>query len=200
MAERGQLDELWRRGVDANLRFYEGVGRLTADYVRALASVAADLRTGRAARPSAPSAADPAPPREAPPRPPAERQDPVLVLEAEAGNAALGVFMVENLLGSKVSAPVTTTPFADSEGREVQPDLSFDPDVITLEPGEQMLVRVAAAIDEAFEPDVAYRGEVSVPGPVGTRVPLVLRRRPEASKPRTRARRKATARSSKKRT
>jgi hypothetical protein len=124
----------------------------------------------------------------------------VLVLEAEAGDAALGVFMVENLLGEKVSAPVTTTPFADSEGREVQPELSFDPDVVTLEPGEQMLVRVAVAIDDAFEPEIAYRGDVRVPGPVGTHVPLVLRRRPDEVEPRAGARRQAPARSSKKRT
>jgi hypothetical protein len=87
------------------------------------------------------------------------------------------VFLVENLLTEKVSAPVSASAVAAPDGREVAVPLAFDPEVVVLEPGEQILVRVAARVDDGLEADVSYRAEVAVPGVIGTRVPIVVRRR-----------------------
>ena len=100
-----------------------------------------------------------------------------MVLEAEGGGTAIGVFLVENLLAEKVSAPVSASSFADPDGREVAVPLAFDPEVVILEPGEQILVRVTAQVADDLEADVSYRAELAVPGVIGTKVPIVARRR-----------------------
>ena len=163
---------LLRRAVDANLRYYEAVGEITLDYLRALRALAADAGQTRVI-PAPPPAPAPAPPAPAPP--------PTLVLEAEPGETAIGAFLVQNLLADRVSAPVTVGAFTTPEGREVAVRLTLDPEVVTLEPGEQVLVRAAATIGEELEPGVSHRGEISVPGLTGTRVPLVVRRRDSAA-------------------
>jgi hypothetical protein len=176
VAETEPGGDLLRRALDANLQYYAALGRLTVDYLEALGSIARNVEvpaqlanrtvTFRQAPP-------PAPPPPAPTAPPPA----VMVLEAETGGAAIGVFLVENLLGEKVSAPVSGSTFAAPDGREVTPQLAFDPEVVVLEPGEQMLVRVTTQVQEELEPDVTYRGELAVPGVIGTKIPIVLRRR-----------------------
>jgi hypothetical protein len=160
---------LLRRAVDANLRDYEAVGELPLDYVRALRALAGDA--GRA-----PAIPAPAPAPSAPAPPP-----PTLVLEAEPGETAIGAFLVQNLLAERVSAPVTVGAFTTPDGREVTVALTLDPEVVTLEPSEQVLVRAAATIGEDLEPGLSHRGEISVPGLTGTRIPLVVRRRDSAA-------------------
>jgi hypothetical protein len=104
-----------------------------------------------------------------------------MVLEAPAGQTAVGAFMVQNRLAQRVAAPVVPSAFLDPSGAEVRPALAFEPDVVSLESGEQGLVRVTATIDERLGPGVGYRGEVTVPGPSGDRIALVLRRRDETA-------------------
>src|SRR4051794_3207167 len=158
---------LLRRVADANLPYYEALGKLTIDYVRTLRGPAAGI-----------DPVVPLPPQSAPA--PAPAAAPTLVLEAEAGGIGIGAFMVQNLLEERVSAPVSVSPYVAPDGREAALTLSLDPEVVTLEPGEQVLVRAAVRIDEGLEVGVGYRGEIGVPGLTGTRVPVVLRRR-EAS-------------------
>jgi hypothetical protein len=102
-----------------------------------------------------------------------------MVLEAPAGGQAVGAFLVENKLAQRLSTPVVASTFVTDDGREVRPNLRLDPEVVTLEPGEQILVRVQAAIDDQLQAGVAYRGSVAVPGLSGHNVRLVLRRRQE---------------------
>ena len=162
-------EDVLRRALEANLQYYAALGRLTVDYLEALGSIARQVElpartlTFRQTAPATPAPA---------PAPPA-----VTVLEAEAGGTAIGVFLVENLLTEKVSAPVSASAVAAPDGREVAVPLAFDPEVVVLEPGEQILVRVAARVDDRLEADVSYRAEVAVPGVIGTRVPIVVRRR-----------------------
>jgi hypothetical protein len=163
MAEAAPASDLLRRALDANLRYYAAIGRLTVDYLEALGAIARHVEV-----PTRPAPAVP-PPAPAPPA--------VMVLEAEAGGTAIGVFLVENLLGEKVAAPVSASPLAGPDGREVDVRLAFDPEVVVLEPGEQILVRVAARLDGDLDPDVSYRAELAVPGVIGTKVPIVVRRR-----------------------
>jgi hypothetical protein len=117
-----------------------------------------------------------------------------MVLEAAAGDRALGVFLVENRLQSRVSAPIMASAFTDPEGREFRPGLVFEPEVVTLDPGEQLLVRVAALLDEPLLPEVDYRGELTIPGLSGSRVKLVLRQRPAPGPPAPPARRRGASR------
>jgi hypothetical protein len=162
-------EDVLRRALEANLQYYAALGRLTVDYLEALGSIARQVEVPARTltfRQTAPATPAPAP------APPA-----VTVLEAEAGGTAIGVFLVENLLTEKVSAPVSASALAAPDGREVAVPLAFDPEVVVLEPGEQILVRVAARVDDGLEADVSYRAEVAVPGVIGTRVPIVVRRR-----------------------
>lgn len=177
MPDLSTLEELWRRSLDLNVRYYGAVGRLTADYFRDLATVLSGLNTSQ---------------------PPGARDQPAdhsargdkatdsstsnstagtMVLEGEAGGTVLGVFLVENNLGREISATVVASPFADASGRTIQPAMKFDPESIVLRSGEQLLVRVMALIEETLEPEVRYLGQFTIPGLTGTRVPVVLRRR-----------------------
>ncbi len=175
MAEAGPAGDVLRRALEANLQYYAALGRLTVDYFEALGSIARQVEVPAKLgnRTITLRQAEPAPAAPAPaPAPPA-----VMVLEAEGGGTAIGVFLVENLLGEKVSAPVSASAVAAPDGREVALPLAFDPEVVVLEPGEQILVRVNARIADELEPDVSYRAELAVPGVIGTKVPIVVRRR-----------------------
>ena len=175
MAEAGPAGDVLRRALEANLQYYAALGRLTVDYFEALGSIARQVEVPAKLgnRTITLRQAEPAPAAPAPaPAPPA-----VMVLEAEGGGTAIGVFLVENLLAEKVSAPVSASAVTAPDGREVALPLAFDPEVVVLEPGEQILVRVSARIDEELEPDVSHRAELAVPGVIGTKVPIVVRRR-----------------------
>lgn len=179
MPDLSKFEELWRRSLDLNVRYYGAVGRLTADYFKDLAlvlsglgspsqsggaaSVAAQAEGTRVGVASAPTAQAPT--------------AGAMVLEGETGGRVLGVFLVENHLGQAISARVVASPFADAAGRTVQPLTAFEPESISLGPGEQTLVRVVAVIDETLEPEVRYLGQFTIPGLAGTRIPVVLRRR-----------------------
>lgn len=167
--------------MEANTRYYEALGQVTVDYLKALVGVLGDVRlpTVGNARPAAP--AQPAPQPEQPPA--------AMVLEAAAGKSAVGAFMVQNRLSQQVTAPVIASAFLDASGREAKPVLVFEPDVVSLEPGEQVLVRVTAAVDERLDAGASYRGEITIPGLSGDRVPIVVRRaaRAAAARPRRRA-------------
>lgn len=171
MADAPTLDQLFRRAVDAQVAYYRSVGQLGVEYARAV------LGAVRSARPSA--AASPAPARELP-TPVAAA--PVLALEAELGSTAVGVFVVENVTGARVSAPIEVPVLADADGRGLTAGLRFEPEVVTLAPGEQTLVQLGVEVTRSFRVGVDYRGEVSVPGLVGTRIPLVVRRVPKRRK------------------
>jgi len=173
----GQAEDIWRRALDANLRFYGALGRLTADYFRDLFSVLGGLQSSGSA--GSAQAGTPAAPE--PPQP--SKRTAVMVLEEAAGMTAVGVFLVENNLGREVAERPVNSAFVDAAGRKVQPALRFDPEVVTLAPGEQLLVRVMALIDDTLEPEVRYQGELTIPGLTSTAIPIVLRRRTATNAP-----------------
>jgi hypothetical protein len=157
--------ELVRRAVDANLRYYEAVGEVTLEYLRALRALASDRppASGALTAPTAPTVSPPV--------------APTLVLEGASGETVVSAFLIENLLAERVSAPVTVSPFVAADGAEASVEVALDPEVVTLDPGEQTLVRAAASLSDAFALGVGYRAEISVPGLTGTRIPVVVRRR-----------------------
>src|SRR2546423_7096496 len=174
MADRLDVAETWRKMMEANLRYYEGLIGLSADYLGAVLGTLGQFRLPQpAVRQPAASGGAPA----AAPDVHVHSPAPALVLEAQPGRAAMGAFLVENHLAERVVAPIVTSAFRDPAGREVRPQLRFDPESIALNPGEQILVRVAAAIDAGIEAGTTYRGEVSIPGLSNSRVRLAIRRR-----------------------
>lgn len=107
---------------------------------------------------------------------PADR--PTLLVEADGDRPGFGVFIVENLTAERVSAPISVSVFVDDLGREVRPRLLLRPATVSLGPGEQAMVQLAAELDEALESGVRYHGEIAIPALSDRRIPIVLRRRP----------------------
>lgn len=161
-----------RDALDAGLRYYGRLGRLALEGGALLVPALRELRPQLVAAPAPP----PARPAEAA-APAARRAERTVLLEAAAGKSGLGVFLVENLTTEPVSAEIAVSPLSGPTGEQVPPALRFSPEKIALEPGDQVLVQVAAAVDEALEPGVRYRAEISIPGLSGVRVPIVVRRR-----------------------
>lgn len=170
--DRGELRPALRDAAEAGVRYYGTLGRLALELVEALVPAAVDLRPGRGKADSAP------------PAPPALEPASTIVVEAEAGKRGLGVFMVENTSSETVSGPLSVSAFAGPGRKKATPTVTFSPDVVSLDPGDQVLVQVAAAVDETFEPDVRYAAEISVPTLSGGTIPLVVRRRGSTATPR----------------
>lgn len=157
-----------RKVVDLNVRYYSCLGRLTTDYLRELiASIAKPGTEFAASTDSAASARATA----------ANKPQVTMVLEAEPGAVAQGVFLVENHLDTDVDSPVLASGFKDSAGVEIRPLFKFDPPQIVLKRREQILVRVTVRIGDDIKPDTRYVGQFSIPGLRGTSIPVVLRSR-----------------------
>jgi hypothetical protein len=107
----------------------------------------------------------------------ASAESPTLLVEADGDRPGFGVFLVENLTAEPVSAPITVSTFVDEHGREVRPRLVLRPATVSLGPGEQAMVQLAAELDGALESGVRYRGEIAIPALSNRRIPIVLRRR-----------------------
>jgi hypothetical protein len=179
---RSSLDEVIRKAVDLNVRYYSGLSQLVANYLKDIVTTFGEVTVSRPTQTewaqAAPPPSDAQHQHAAAPQQSQKQHTPVMVLEAEAGKEALGVFLVENHLGHDISTRVSPTAFFDAAHNEVKPVFTFDPEAVTLRAGEQVLVRVKAAIDSSFEPDVRYQGFLNIPELVGSKVPIVLRRRP----------------------
>lgn len=179
MANEIQLPDVVRRALDANVQYLTAVSKLAVECLEALLGSVKNLSSQEKASSPSLTSGDPTVPKAPVPQGPSA---PTIVLEAESGGHALGVFLVENVLPHAVSARIAVSLVADPSGREVHPPIRLEPEMITLEPQEQILVRVLAGIDESLAPGIDYRAEINIPDLPGTRVPLVLRRR-EAPKP-----------------
>jgi hypothetical protein len=158
----GELASVWRDATEAALRYWGTLGRLAVESIAALAPADGELRP-----------AEPAPPA-------TSAVSRTILVEAEAGESGIGVFLVENTTQRQVSTPVSVSSFLAPDGREVHPDVEFRPETITLDPGDQLVVQVAVAVDETLAPDVRYHAQISVPELSNTRIPIAVRRRPGA--------------------
>lgn len=172
-SQRTELGSAWRDAAEAGVQYYTRLGGLALALAEALVPAIGELRPTVRLSPDPPST-----PGARSPDPPSEPGGQTIVIEAAAGRSGLGVFMVENTTARKVSAQVGVSAFADAGGREVRPEVSFSPDVVSLEPGDQVLVQVAAAVNDTLEPGVRYQAEISIPRLAGAKIPLVVRRRP----------------------
>jgi len=179
MSTFGSLEEMWRRSLDLNLRYYGALGQLTADYVKDLTTTLSEVRPRPTAETSATHEEErvPPPPGNTAAAHATTQQPAAMVLEGESGSRVLGVFLVENHLNRDISARVVASSFVAANGDEVKPAMVFDPELVALGPGEQSLVRVVVFIDETLDLEVRYVGQFTIPELTGTRIPVVLRRR-----------------------
>jgi hypothetical protein len=170
MADRLKFNVIFRRTLRTNLRYYGGLIELMANYLQGLANIFSDF--GQPSSVGAHEAHQPLNSRVV---------SPALVLEAESGEQAHGVFSIENNLARRVQAHVVVSPFYDPRGKEISLKLHFEPRTINLEPGEKLLVQAIVHIDEQLELDVRYRGQITVPDLSESPVSVVVRRRPSAN-------------------
>ncbi|MGN6193264.1 MAG: hypothetical protein ACTHM4_14140 [Rhodanobacteraceae bacterium] len=174
MADKLAIEEPLRRVMDANIRYYGALGEIAQDYWKTVFGVVRDLPIRFGTRSAAaPSTAASNPSVRA-------TTAAALVLEGIAGDEAQGVFMVENHLSRMVSTAVVISAFSDPGGRTFRPAMRVAPNVVSLPPEGRTRVQIIATIPDDFEPDVAYRGEVTVPGLSEHGIPVLLRRTPTA--------------------
>ncbi|MFN2510844.1 MAG: hypothetical protein ABR568_05300 [Pyrinomonadaceae bacterium] len=179
MSQPIQLTDVWRRSLEATVQFYSAMGMLAFECLETLLTTAGNSNSkedGDGHRPASVSVHHEASSTTRNPAPVS------MVLEGEVGRKALGVFLVENGFPRAVSASATASAFVDDDGNEINPTVEFEPSSITLEPGEQVLVKVLATIEKDMPAGVRYRGEIGVPGLMGTRIPVVLGRTAEAKR------------------
>jgi hypothetical protein len=179
MTEPLELTDVWRRSLEATVQFYSTLGKLAADCLETLLATTAGTDSGPNSDANVPTPVAVNQERTATKPAPVS----MMVLEAEAGRKALGLFMVENGFSRAVSAAVTASPFVDDQGNEIKAMVEFQPTSVTLQPGEQSLVKVLASIHKNMPAGIRYRGEIGVPGLMGTRIPVVLERTAEAKAP-----------------
>lgn len=114
---------------------------------------------------------------------PAGRQQPGgIMLEAAAGEAVQGLFLVENLLPGPVRGEIVATALRGPDSGEVTLPFAFEPPVAVLNPRDQLLARLSVVVPGELAPGVPYTGAISIPGLKGTSIPLVVRRLPEKEK------------------
>jgi len=172
MSESLELMDVWRRTLDATVQFYSTIGELFVDYLSSLmtsvAPVPATVQTQSTTRST---------------NPPAPANVATMVMEAEDGAEAVGVFMVENLLPRPVTAIPAASDLLGENGSRLKSFLVFQPASITLAPGQQTLVRILASFGPKMKPGVRYHSKITVPGLLGTSIPLALIRKESANSP-----------------
>ncbi len=175
MNEVTQLTKTWGRALDANLRYTALLSELAGRSLELLLTAVSEVGPQIISTTTAVQEVD-----RVTSIPPAPAPSPAaMVLEGEAGSRAFGLFVVENKLPKEVSTRVEVGPLVDSDGQEIPSVLRFEPGVITLAPGEQVVARVSAHINRGLAAGVRYQGEISIPGIAGARIPIIVRRVPK---------------------
>jgi hypothetical protein len=175
MNEVTRLTKAWGRALDANVRYTALLSELAARSLDLLVSavseigpqiISTDITQEASSVTSTPSA------------PVLVPSPAAMVLEGEAGTRAFGLFVVENKLAKEVSTHVAVGPLIDPDGQEIPSVLRFEPGIITLAPGEQVVAKVSAKISRGLVAGVRYQGEISIPGISGASIPIIVRRKP----------------------
>jgi hypothetical protein len=172
MAERTPIEDVMRRAFDANLRYWESVGRAATTYVETVTKIWQDAPMSWK-----PGAMAWTPSRSPSVTPPTAHDCAALVLENVAGAQARTVLMISNDLAREAEASVLISPLRGPDGRFVSVDVAAMPETLTLAAGARVPVTLTAAITDALHEGVDYHGEVTVPGLSVTGVPIVVRRR-----------------------
>lgn len=155
-----RLGDTLRSALDLNARYYAALLDLSTGYLKSLgALVAAGAET--------PEEGESVPPPQTRPAAP-------LLLAARAGEEAAAAFVVENTLAQ----PVTASVVARGTGSATR--AVAVPETMTLQPGEETVVRVSVPIDADVEVGRDHHGEFAIPEMSARSVPFVVRRLPDA--------------------
>ena len=165
MADRPLLEDLMKRGFDANMKYWEAVGRAASDYAQTVSKIWAD--TPFVLTPSALMKT----------RPATRASGPALLLEGPAGTQAKAVVMISNDLDRDAEAAVSVSELRAPDGQWVSFDIHASPDRVKLARGEKAPVTLTADITDTMADGVDYEGEINVPGLSSKGVPVVVRRR-----------------------
>src|SRR5258708_3586575 len=138
-------NSMWSRALQADLRYATKVSQLAAVGLESLLLVLENSTPQFAVAKSASRQRHSPPTVSLPPRP------STVVLEGEGGSSAVGFFIVENTLGREISTPVQIAPLTAANGRQIETILRFQPGEITLEAGQQAVVRVKAHISRRLQ-------------------------------------------------
>jgi len=172
MSDRTPLEDVVRRAFDANLRYWETVGRATSDYVQTVSKLWADAPVswmpGLRSRPTTAGAT--APREEAAPV-------PSLLLQGPAGTTAQAVVMISNDLDREAEAPVVASALRGPGGGTIPNKLRTRPESVNLPAGTRVPVTVMVNITKSLQEGAAYHGSIDVPGLSTLGVPVVVRRR-----------------------
>lgn len=175
MPERTPMEDAVKRAFDANVRYWETMGRATSDYVQAVTKLWAEAPLTWMPGWQKPQATSPAAsPAGATPTVPA------ILLEARAGEEARAMLMISNDLARHVDADVVAAPLAGPEGN-ARVKVRTQPSRVSLAAGAQEAVTLMVNITEALQPGVDYRAEINVPGLAAQGVPVIVRRLPDAA-------------------
>jgi hypothetical protein len=191
MSDRSSIGKALSSAVDANLRYTAMATRLATTALESAFSAASSIATEIG--PKAAAAVRQATTQARAGQRPAssvQQKPAAILLEGEVGSTATGFFVVENSLPQAISTAVEVSPLIAPDGRRIDSALRFEPGAISLAPNEQVIARVTAKISRRLVAGVRYEGEILVPGVAGARIPIVLKRKLEAS-PHTLVRKKS---------
>jgi hypothetical protein len=182
MSDRTSISKALSQVLDANLAFTKMATQLATNALDSAFSVASSLATE--VGPKAVSAI-----RQSvnqvqavqQPNPSTEQRPAAILLEGKTGSTATGFFVVQNSLPHKISTAIEVGPLTATDGSRIDSVLRFNPGTISLDIGEQVIARVTSKISPRLKAGMRYEGEVLVPGVVGARIPIVLRRKIDAA-------------------
>jgi len=170
VADQTPLESVLRRAYDANVRYWEIVGRATSDYVQTVSKLWTEAPftwvPGRFAGSPATTGQS------------GDGSAAALVLEGLAGTEVRAAVMLSNDLGREVEAAVVASALVGPGGDSAGLKLRTDPEVVRLAPGARAPVTLMVDITDRLAVGADYRGEVNVPGLSPRGLPVVVRRTP----------------------
>jgi AcrR family transcriptional regulator len=101
-------------------------------------------------------------------------KDPV-VFEGPAGRSLTCDLPVRNSLNHKIKACFQSMSFTSPLGHTIDPELTFEPESVWLDPGQSIVFKATATLSSQMVPEVDYYGELEVDQLPDTRITVVLR-------------------------
>ncbi len=107
---------------------------------------------------------------------PSPREDVIIQLNGAVGHTATGLFVVSNPGVRKMAATFSTTRFVNEAGHSVtDAAVSFSPERLELNPGQEATIAVSIEVSDAFRSGTAYRSTIQIPEYPGKQIHLLLK-------------------------
>ena len=174
MPDRTPMEDVMRRAYDANLRYWETVGRAATDYVQSVTKLWADAPLSWK-----PTTLSWTAPRSSATVHHESALSSALVMEGVKGAEVRTVLMISNDLAREAEATVEISTLRGPDGRFASVEVRAIPETLKLAAGARMPVTLVAEISDGLLEGTDYLGEETVPGLSERGVPIVVRRRPK---------------------